>query len=147
MPTVKGCSILCYASLLETWKTQKQGTIIYRLLNFQTVMQVSSPSITLYSQRRQIAAKHKPRSYNKKTQMQTPILPIALGAWVPLDLRRSESTPLLSKSRRQLMCLMWLQPPAHGTVSSHSSGRTPSRWHQREPEQSGKRHSVLLLEN
>lgn len=135
---VKGCSILCYASLLETWKTQKRGTIIYRLLKFQTVMQVSSPSVTLYSQRRQIAAKPKPRTYNKKIQMQTPILPTVLGAWVPLDIRRSESTLLLSESRRQLMCPPWLQPPAYSTVSSCSSGRAPSRRHQGELEQSGK---------
>lgn len=53
----KGCSTWCYASLMKMWKHPKQGAIIYRLLDFLTAMQVSSPSTSL---RRQAGDKPNP---------------------------------------------------------------------------------------
>lgn len=80
MPVIKGCSILGDASLLETQRTQEQGT----------AKQISSSSLTLYSERKQKAAKPKPSS--KKIQRQIPSFLTAVGPWVPLDIPWSELT-------------------------------------------------------
>lgn len=91
-----------------------------------------TPSLTLYSQRRQIAAKPKPCTDNKKKSDADPNFPDCT------ETLGSPGHPMVWTGPLLLECWQQLVPTmaVHGTISSHSPGRAPSRQHQRELEQS-----------
>lgn len=119
MPVVKGCSILGDASLLETQKTQEQGTVVGCLTSRQQSR--SHPHPWPYTVREDKKLQNLNHALTvKKNQRQIPIFLTAVGPWVPLDIPWSELTLLFLEWWQQLVPTT----AGHGTISSHSMGNT-----------------------